>query len=160
VAQRADGRVRAGPIVDEEGRTVGAHQGVHRFTIGQRRGLGVALGRPTFVTRIDAESGTVHLGGEEALRALAADVADVTLAEGVALPLRARVRVRYRHEGDDATVVAAEGGGARVLFDAPVRAVTRGQVAVFYEGDRVVGGGRIAGSAREGDLAPAGALRS
>ncbi|HEX4448978.1 MAG TPA: tRNA 2-thiouridine(34) synthase MnmA, partial [Polyangiaceae bacterium] len=154
VAARADGRVRAGPIVDEQGRTVGNHQGVHRFTIGQRRGLGVALGRPTFVTGIDADSGTVHLGGDEALQARAAELADVTLAEGVALPLRARVRVRYRHEGDAAVVVAAGGdaarsnasGAARVVFDAPVRAVTRGQIAVFYEGERVLGGGRIVGA--------------
>jgi tRNA-specific 2-thiouridylase len=144
VAARADGRVRAGPIVDDAGRTVGAHDGVHRFTIGQRRGLGVALGKPAFVTRIDAERGTVHLGGEAALLAGGAVLSDVTLAEGVTLPLRASVRVRHRHDGDDAGVEPLEPGGARLVFDAPVRAVTRGQIAVFYDGDRVVGGGRIA----------------
>jgi tRNA-uridine 2-sulfurtransferase len=170
VAERARGRVRPGLIVDEEGRTLGAHEGVHRFTIGQRRGLGVAVGRPAFVTRIDAESGTVHLGGDEALRAQSAEVADVCLAEGVALPLRASVRVRYRHEGDPALVVASpssEPGAARVVFDRPVRAVTRGQVAVFYDGDRVLGGGRIVGLPGlpgEGDCEsaplPAVALRS
>jgi tRNA-specific 2-thiouridylase len=169
VAARADGRVRAGPIVDEEGRTVGTHQGVHRFTIGQRRGLGVAVGRPAFVARIDAGSSTVHLGGEEALRARAAELAEVTLAEGVALPLRARVRVRYRHEGDWATISAApsgEPGKARVAFDTPIRAITRGQVAVFYDEDRVLGGGRIAdvpapaAMASESDLSPTVALRS
>jgi tRNA-specific 2-thiouridylase len=168
VAARADGRVRAGPIVDDEGRIVGGHAGVHRFTIGQRRGLGVALGRPTFVTRIDAETGTVHLGGDEALQARAAALADVTLAEGVTLPLRARVRVRYRHDGDAATIVASgpedastgAPGLARVVFDGPVRAVTRGQIAVFYEGDRVLGGGRILGASREGDLGADAALPS
>jgi tRNA-specific 2-thiouridylase len=162
VAARADGRVRAGPIVDEEGRTVGTHQGVHRFTIGQRRGLGVAVGRPAFVARIDAESATVHLGGEEALRARSAELTDVTLAENVVLPLRVRVRVRYRHDGDWATVVASPAAGAptaHLLFDAPVRAITRGQIAVFYDDDRVLGGGRIAKVAPEGDLAPALALR-
>jgi tRNA-uridine 2-sulfurtransferase len=161
VAAHADGRVRAGPIVDEEGRTVGSHQGVHRFTIGQRRGLGVAVGRPAFVARIDAESATVHLGGEDALRARSAELTDVSLAENVALPLRVRVRVRYRHDGDWATVVASPAGGtrtARLLFDAPIRAITRGQIAVFYEDDRVLGGGRIAKVAAEGDLAPALAL--
>ena len=152
VADRADGRVRAGAIVDENGRTVGAHQGVHRFTIGQRRGLGVALGRPTFVARIDAESATVHLGGEDTLLSRCAELADVCLADGIALPLHATVKVRYRHEGDRARIVAAPSGdprAARVVFDAPVRAVTRGQVAVFYDGDRVLGGGRIVGVERE-----------
>ena len=164
VAGRAGARVRPGVIVDEEGRTIGAHEGVHRYTIGQRRGLGVALGRPAFVTRIDAESGTVHLGGEDALRSRSADVADVCLADGVALPLRAKVRVRYRHEGDAALVTAGGPGGARVVFDTPVRAVTRGQTAVFYDGDRVLGGGRIVSvpteGAHEGAPGPAVALRS
>ncbi len=159
VAARAGDRVRVGPIVDAEGRTVGTHDGVHRFTVGQRRGLGVALGHPTYVARIDARTGTVHLGGEDTLRARAADLEDVTLAEGVTLPCRARVRVRYRHEGDDATVIADE-SGARVVFDGPVRAVTPGQIAVFYEGDRVLGGGRIARAAHEGDRRPDNALRS
>ncbi len=134
---------------------MGAHQGVHRFTLGQRRGIGVALGRPAFVTRIDAETATVHLGGEEALQSRSAELTDVSLADGVAMPLRARVRVRYRHEGDSALVVASPPDGpraARVTFDAPVRAVTRGQVAVFYDhdGDRVLGGGRIVDAPREG----------
>ena len=164
VAERANGRVRAGPIVDEDGRTVGAHEGVHRFTIGQRRGLGVALGRPAFVTSIDAESATVHLGGEDRLLAGAADLEDVSLAEGVALPLRARVRIRYRHDGDWARVESLApplaSRGARVLFDSPVRAVTRGQVAVFYDGERVLGGGRIVAARREADRESPGALRS
>jgi tRNA-uridine 2-sulfurtransferase len=167
VAARANGRARPGAIVDESGRTVGAHEGVHRFTIGQRRGLGVALGRPTFVARIDAASATVHLGGEDTLRFRSAELADVCLADGVALPLRASVKVRYRHEGDPGQIVASpssEPRTARVVFDTPVRAVTRGQVAVFYDGDRVLGGGRIAAVAREGerehDGSPPLALRS
>lgn len=145
VAERAGDRVRPGVIVDEIGRTVGSHTGVHRFTVGQRKGLGVALGRPAYVARIDAECGVVHLAGEDALLSRQADLADVSLADGVVLPMRARVRVRYRHDGEAATVVPSHGGSARVLFDSPVRAVTRGQIAVLYEpdGDRVLGGGRI-----------------
>jgi tRNA-specific 2-thiouridylase len=146
VARRAGGRVRPGAIVDETGREVGVHQGVHHFTIGQRRGLGIAVGRPAFVAHIDAQSATVHLGSAEALFSRAADLADVCLADGVVLPLRASVKVRYRHEGDPGVVAASPSGdarAARVVFDAPVRAVTRGQVAVFYDGDRVLGGGRI-----------------
>ncbi len=160
VAERAGGRVRVGPIVDDEGRTVGAHDGVHRFTIGQRKGLGVALGRPAFVTGIDAERGTVHLGGEDRLLAKSADLEDVCLADGVALPLRARVRIRYRHEGDGARIEAHGTRGARVYFDAPVRAITRGQIAVFYEGERVLGGGRIVAARREADPEPPTALLS
>ena len=149
VTARAGGRRRSGPIVDEDGRAVGTHDGVHRFTVGQRRGLGVALGRPVFVARIDPARATVHLGPDAALWTSHADLVDVTLAEGVVLPLRAKVRVRYRHEGDEAQVVAQpEGNGlqarARVLFERPVRAVTPGQIAVFYIGDAVAGGGRIA----------------
>jgi tRNA-specific 2-thiouridylase len=149
VAERAAGRVRPGPIVDDQGRAVGTHDGVHRFTVGQRKGLGVALGKPAFVTRIDAARATVHLGAEERLRSGGAALDDLFLAEGVSLPTRARVRVRYRHEGDDGVVVAAGDGGARVVFDRPVRAVTRGQVAVLYEGERVLGGGRIVASLGE-----------
>jgi tRNA-specific 2-thiouridylase len=151
VEERAPGRIRPGLVVDEEGRPVGAHAGVHAFTVGQRRGLGVALGRPAFVTRIDPDTATVHVGGGEHLMAGEAGLSDVVLAEGVSLPRRARVRVRYRHEGDDALVTAtarpgaegADGTEASVRFDRPVRAVTRGQIAVFYDGDRVLGGGRI-----------------
>ncbi len=157
VAARAAGRVRPGLVVDDTGRAVGEHHGVHRFTVGQRKGLGVALGKPAFVTRIDAEAGTVHLGEEGALHARQAALADVVLAEGATLPLRARVRIRYRHEGEDATVLGLAGGAARVLFDAPVRAITPGQVAVLYDGDRVLGGGRIVSA---GDAEPTGALNS
>jgi len=153
VAERAGERVRPGPIIDEQGTAVGTHQGVHRFTIGQRHGLGVALGRPTFVARIDAQRAAVHLGSGETLHAAGADVADVALSPGTTLPLRVRVRVRYRHDGDDAIVSALPGAGqARIVFDTPVRAVTRGQIAVFYAGDRVLGGGRIVRDLRPGDL--------
>jgi tRNA-specific 2-thiouridylase len=150
VETRAEGRVRPGAIVDAEGRVVGAHDGVHRFTVGQRKGLGVALGAPAFVTRIDAETGTVHLGAEDALHAKIAELDDVVLAPKITLPREARVRVRYRHEGVRARI--AESGAERsermsgrvsLDFLAPVRAVTPGQIAVFYDGARVIGGGRI-----------------
>jgi tRNA-specific 2-thiouridylase len=136
-------RRRPGAIVDREGRVLGRHDGVHKFTIGQRKGLGVALGAPAYVTGIDATSATVTLGPEERLAARAAMLDDMVLADEVELPLRARVRIRYRHDGAPARV-EANGAGALVHFDAPARAVTRGQIAVLYQGDRVLGGGRIA----------------
>ena len=175
VQARAGERVRPGPIVDEAGRAVGRHDGVHRFTIGQRKGLGVALGRPAFVRRIDAQTATVHLGSDSALGARAATLADVSLGEGISLPVRARVRIRYRHEGDDAVVVdgapspssVTTGASfdplprrARVTFDHPVRAVTRGQIAVLYREDRVIGGGRIVETTSDGDPPPSRALSS
>ncbi len=145
VENRADAsRIRPGAIVDESGRVVGAHEGVHRFTIGQRKGLGVSLGAAAFVTRVEAASGTVHLGPEDRLLAAGAELDELVLAPGVTLPRRAAVRIRYRHEGAPAQVVAAPGERrGRVFFDAPARAVTEGQIAVLYDGDRVLGGGRI-----------------
>jgi tRNA-uridine 2-sulfurtransferase len=148
VAARAEGRVRPGRIVDRHGHAVGVHGGVHRFTIGQRKGIGVALGKPAFVTRIEPETATVHLGGEPELLSRRAAVSHLSLAEGVSLPTRARVRIRYRHDGQAATISATSEREALVVFDEPVRAVTPGQIAVFYEGDRVLGGGRVRGAAR------------
>jgi tRNA-specific 2-thiouridylase len=151
VEGRAKDRVRPGPIVDESGKVVGEHGGVHRFTVGQRKGLGVALGHAVFVSRIDPERATVHLaaGGAESLASSEARLDDVVLADGVDLPCRARVRVRYRHDGALAEVARVSRGGAGeetwVRFDEPVRAATKGQVAVLYdERERVLGGGRIA----------------
>ena len=146
VEQRAGARVRPGPIVDAQGKVVGGHEGIHRFTIGQRKRLGVALGKPAFVAAIDADTATVRLGEGEDLESIAAEVDDVVLAPGVSLPFDARVRVRYRHEGAEGRVEQAATGdstSAIVRFARPVRAVSRGQVAVFYDGDRVLGGGRL-----------------
>ena len=138
----SDARLRPGPIVDGEGKQVGAHTGVHRYTIGQRRGLGVALGKPAFVTRIDPETGTVHVG-ERAHESGAAELADVLLAPGVTLPRRVRARIRYRHEGAEASAEHLGGDRARLTFRAPTRSVAPGQIAVLYDGERVLGGGRV-----------------
>jgi tRNA-specific 2-thiouridylase len=143
VEGRAKERLRPGPIVDADGRTVGAHEGVHRFTVGQRKGLGVALGQRTFVAAIEPATATVRLGRDEDLSSTTARIDDVVLAPDVALPIDARVRVRYRHEGEDARIEQCTDDAARIAFMRPVRAVSRGQIAVFYEGDRVLGGGRI-----------------
>jgi tRNA-specific 2-thiouridylase len=147
VEERADkARIRPGPIVDADGRVVGRHEGVHRYTVGQRRGLGVAVGKPAFVSRIDPSTGTVTLGDAGDLLAREVDLEDVHLAEGATLPSRARVRIRYRHEGAFGHVLPLGPPGerrARVVLDEPVRAAVRGQIAVFYEGDAVLGGGRI-----------------
>lgn len=144
VEREAEGRVRPGPIVDESGRVLAHHAGVHRFTVGQRKGLGIATGKPTFVTRIESETGTVHVATGERLHGHEAILEDVTLGDGVTLPIaRASVRVRYRHEGSAARL-EPHPRGARIVFAEPTRALTPGQTAVVYEGDCVIAGGRIA----------------
>jgi tRNA-uridine 2-sulfurtransferase len=154
VEARADGRVRPGPLLDPSGRVVGHHGGVHRFTVGQRKGLGVSLGRPAFVVGVDAESAAVQLGFEEdtfATGALLAD--DIVFSESVTFPFEATVKVRARHAGERATLrrAAAADGSEKIVvhFDKPVRAVSPGQIAVAYDGTRVVGGGRIERALRE-----------
>ncbi len=143
VTDRAGGRARPGPIVDDTGRRVGEHDGVHGFTIGQRKNLGVALGRRAYVVGLDADSGTVRLGSPDALESYGAEVAEVSLGDDVSLPARCEVAVRYRGEPRPAELRPRAGGGVQVRFDQPVRAVVPGQFAVFYRGDRVLGGGSI-----------------
>lgn len=147
VGDRATARVRPGPIVDEDGRVVGQHAGVHRFTVGQRRNLGVALGKPSYVVSIDAEAARIELGPVEKLMAASAELTEVSLASDVALPLDCEVQVRYRGTPLRARVSRAA-GGARVSFEKPVQAVVPGQFAVFYQGDRVLGGGLIRSAER------------
>ena len=146
---RPDARERGGEFVDEQGRVIGRHPGVHHFTIGQRHGLGLATGRKLYVTHIDASTRRVTVGGAAELYVGNADVDSVSWISGEvpAAPVRARVQIRHRHPGVPATVVPGDGARASVTFDEPVRAVTPGQAAVFYaleEPDVVLGGGWIA----------------
>ncbi|HVP29944.1 MAG TPA: tRNA 2-thiouridine(34) synthase MnmA [Myxococcota bacterium] len=138
-----------GEIVDGAGRVVGRHRGIHRFTVGQRRGLGVALGRRTFVTGLDAAANRVHVGTQEELHAARAVLEGATWIDGAppAPPVRGLLRIRHRHEGASATLLPRPDGDVDVRFDAPVRAVSPGQAAVLYVGDEVVGGGWIRSSA-------------
>jgi tRNA-specific 2-thiouridylase len=143
IEERAGARVRPGPIVDAAGRVVGEHGGVHRFTVGQRKNLGVALGERAYVVNVDPETATVKLGARSELLSAGAELVELGLAEGVKLPLRASVQVRYRATPVPCEVRPHE-GGARLSFDTSVAAVVRGQHAVLYDGDRVLGGGTIA----------------
>jgi len=144
VEELRPGADRPGAVVDESGRTVGRHAGVHRFTVGQRRGLGVATGRRTYVTALDAQSSTVRVGPEHELAAHGARLRHTSWIAGeVPAPFRAEVQVRYRHAGAKAWVEPRADGGACVRFDEPVNAVSPGQAAVFYDGDTLLGGGFI-----------------
>ena len=135
----------AGEVVTTSGEVIGHHQGLHRFTVGQRKGLGFAAGRPMYVVALEPATKRVIVGADGDLRRATCDVRDVnwvSIAEP-AQPMRAAVKVRHRHEPAAATIEALASGGARVRFDEPQRAVTPGQGAVFYAGELVIGGGWI-----------------
>jgi tRNA-specific 2-thiouridylase len=134
----------AGDIVTTDGRRLGGHQGVHHFTVGQRRGLGIAAGEPLYVISTDARSQRVLVGANEELLRERLRVREVNwiAIEGLAAPLRAEVKIRNKHAAAPATLHPA-GDGIEVVFDNPQRAVTPGQAAVFYQGDLVLGGGWI-----------------
>jgi tRNA-specific 2-thiouridylase len=136
---------RSGPILDAAGREVGRHAGIHRFTVGQRRGIGVTAARPLYVLAVRPETRAVVVGEEEALlgdRLRVRDVGWLSIPEPAG-EIRARVRIRYRHAEAEARVRPLSGGRAEVLFDAPQRAITPGQAAVFYDADVCLGGGWI-----------------
>ncbi len=146
--EQGTGRAGArGEIVDTAGRVLGEHAGVHNFTVGQRRGLGLAVGEPLYVIATDPPARRVVVGrGEELLRArlTAREVNWVSIAPPRE-PLRAQVKIRNKHVAAPATVLP--GGGrndVEIVFDQPQRAVTPGQAAVMYAGDTVLGGGWIA----------------
>ncbi|MDT7605425.1 MAG: tRNA-uridine 2-sulfurtransferase [Acidobacteriota bacterium] len=147
---RSDDAPGAGEIVDTSGRTVGEHAGIHRYTVGQRRGLGLSAERPLYVVQIDATRRRVVVGGDEELLSREFTAAGVNWIafDEPADPVRAEVRVRYRHEAAPATVEMIGDGRARVVFDEPQRAITPGQATVFYRGEEVLGGGWIARAAR------------
>ncbi|MGC2828721.1 MAG: tRNA 2-thiouridine(34) synthase MnmA [Candidatus Acidiferrum sp.] len=134
-----------GEIVTEEGAVVGHHNGVHNFTIGQRKGLGFAAGKPLYVLSIDPEKNRVIVGDDDALRATSFEVNDVNWVsiDQPSGSIRATVKIRHKHEPAPATVEALGDSRARITFDAPQRAITPGQGAVFYDQDRVLGGAWI-----------------
>jgi len=149
-AVRPEALPGAGEIVDGEGRVLGQHAGIHHYTVGQRRGLGIGGTPPLYVTSIDAEHNRVVVGEVGALRAEGARVEAVSWVAGAAVApgTRALVRVRHRHAGAFATLEPGGDGSVAVRFEQPVRAIAPGQAAVFYDGDRVLGGGWIAGACR------------
>jgi len=141
-----DPALASGAVVDEQGRQVGVHHGYADFTVGQRRGLGVALGQPYYVSSIDAARKVVRVAPE---RALYVDTARVEQVNWVSVappqaPLHARVKIRYLHSGEQAVVEPLTEHTVGVRFASPQRALTPGQSAVFYDGDRVLGGGIVA----------------
>jgi tRNA-specific 2-thiouridylase len=136
----------AGELVTTGGEVIGEHDGIHNFTVGQRKGLGVATGSPLYVLQIKGDSRQVVVGGPEDLysKTLRARRINLIAVEHLSRPMRVGVKIRHRHEAAAATIEKAGPDEIMVTFDEPQRAITPGQAAVFYDGDIVVGGGWIA----------------
>lgn len=133
-----------GPIIHVSGKVLGEHAGTHRFTIGQRRGLGLAWTEPLYVVSIDASCGQVVVGEKPHLDVTEMIVADTNwIAPPPQEAFRARCRIRYRHKEAPATIEPLHEGRWRVIFDQAQHGVTPGQAGVFYDGDEVLGGGWI-----------------
>ena len=145
IAASKQQQVTSGAIVDAEGQILGTHDGIHRFTVGQRRGLGIGgLTEPRYVTKIDAQSGRVSVGEKKQLMTrglVASGVSWVSDPQGT--EVLADVKIRYRHPVIPARILLQEWGKAEVWFRQSYPAVTPGQAVVFYHGDQVLGGGWI-----------------
>jgi tRNA-specific 2-thiouridylase len=146
VELRRPGAARPGEVVTTAGQVLARHPGVHRFTVGQRRGLGVASGAPSYVVRLEPGAARVVVGTSAEASTDRFRVVEVRWVSGMPPPgpVELRVKVRHRHDGEPGQVRPGPGPSAEVLLRSPVRGVAPGQAAVFYEGDEVVGGGRIA----------------
>ena len=135
----------AGEMVTTDGKVIGEHAGVHNFTVGQRKGLGVATGSPLYVIQIKNDTRQVVVGKDEELysRTLLATRVNLISTAELTGPKRVTVKIRHKHQPAPAMIEANGPDGVRVTFDEPQRALTPGQAAVFYDGDIVVGGGWI-----------------
>jgi tRNA-specific 2-thiouridylase len=135
----------AGELVTTNGEVIGEHHGIHNFTVGQRKGLGVATGSPLYVIQISGADKQVIVGSEENLysRTLRARRVNLISIDDLREPLRVTVKIRHRHEPASALIEKSGNDEILVTFDEPQRAITPGQAAVFYDGDVVIGGGWI-----------------
>jgi tRNA-uridine 2-sulfurtransferase len=134
-----------GEIVNTVGEVIGTHTGIHRYTVGQRRGIGISAERPLYVTGIDSVRNRIIVGEQDELLSEEFTAAGVNwiVIDDPTEPVRAEVRVRYRHTPAPATITPLPNQRVQVKFDQPQRAITPGQATVFYRGDEVVGGGWI-----------------
>lgn len=134
-----------GNFVSREGKVLGKHKGIIRYTIGQRKGLGLALPKPLYVCEKRTEQNEVVLGRNEDLFSKKFDVSDINWIAFDTPPeiIKAKVKIRYRQEEQPAVIIPRSDGSAHVIFDEAQRAITKGQAAVFYDNDTVIGGGTI-----------------
>lgn len=134
-----------GNFISTDGSVLGEHQGIIHYTVGQRKGLGIALGKPAFVKNINPENNTVTLCDNDELFSKEVTAKNINLisVDSIGEPVRVKAKIRYRHEAQWATVTQPDENTLQVIFDEPQRAVTKGQALVLYDGDTVVGGGEI-----------------
>ena len=144
IEENFDFKSQKGNYVDINGKVLGEHNGVIRYTLGQRKGLGIALGKPQFVIDKNAEINQVVLGDEEHLFKTRVEVNDVNFIpfDSLKKPMQVEAKLRYRHKASPA-VISQEGDKIIIEFDEPQRAASPGQAAVFYDDDIVIGGGTI-----------------
>jgi tRNA-uridine 2-sulfurtransferase len=135
----------SGELVTTTGEIIGEHSGIHNFTVGQRKGLGVATGTPLYVIQIKGDSRQVVVGAQEELysRTLRAHRLNWISVDELREPMRVSIKIRHRHQGAAAVIEKSGANEIRATFDEAQRAITPGQAAVFYDGDVVVGGGWI-----------------
>jgi len=145
--ERTPSAFRPGPVVAQDGRRLGQHGGIAGFTVGQRRGMGVASSGRLYVVSVDALTNTVVAGPDEALRSKGLVASGVNYLSGKRpeRSFRARVKIRYRHAEAEAVITPLDADRARVSFTEPQRAVAPGQSVVFYRRSTVLGGGTIEG---------------
>ena len=143
--ERVPEKIHEGDIVDKDGNVLGTHQGIPFYTVGQRRGLGIAASSPLYVTQVDAQNNTIVVGAPADLlrRTMLVERINLISIQQFDEPIRALVKVRSRDEGALATIRPLSETEAKVIFDEPRRAITPGQASVFYDGDLVIGGGWI-----------------
>lgn len=134
-----------GKFIDRSGNVLGDHDGAYMFTIGQRKGLGIALGKPAYVLSVNTAENTVTLGENEELykRRLEADEINLIAADKLDTPVRVEAKIRYSHKTAPAWAVQTDDDRLIVEFDEPQRAITPGQSVVLYDGDTVIGGGKV-----------------
>ncbi len=142
---RGDEKPAGGEIVTSEGVAIGTHTGIHRYTIGQRKGLGIANEKPLYVVQIERAKNRIIVGEADELDSVGFEAKGVNWVafDTPGEPVRANVKVRYRHDPAPATIVALPNDNARITFDEPQRAITPGQATIFYNNDEVIGGGWI-----------------
>ena len=145
VARREPAVMQSGAIVDTAGQVLGAHEGIHRFTVGQRKGLGIAARTPLYVLKLEPDTRTVTVGPRSALdqTRLTASSVNWISADAPGSWLPASAQIRHRHRAAAGRVRALDDGRAEFVFDHPQPAITPGQAVVFYDADVVVGGGWI-----------------
>lgn len=137
-------KAKPGPIVNMDGRIIGTHQGLHLFTVGQRRGINCPDTEPYYVVRLDPNHNRLVVGFKQALNSMGCRISKINwLSPPPAVPVKAGVRVRYRHREVMATIAPQSNTEAVIRFDAPQKSITPGQGAVFYNNDLVLGGGWI-----------------